>query len=133
MKNTLFTLASIVSLTIITASLWPTTPQAHAEQKTEGPATPEVQVTYEKHSIDDILKDSSDEELVKISGEIIKQIKGRTYLFRGKTGDIHIRIDDDSVPDKGIQFKQPTVINGSVSQENDQSPKVEADHIRFVF
>ena len=91
------------------------------------------QPVYQKYSVEEILNSSEDEELVKISGEIIQQIKDRIYLFRGETGDIKIVIDDSVLPDQGVMLKSPVQIRGEVDNPVDRAPRVEVDTIQYVF
>ncbi len=88
---------------------------------------------YHKHSVEEILNESDDDELVKISGEIVKKIKGKIYLFRGETGEINVVIDDSALPDRGVKLKSPAVIKGEVDNPPDRAPRVEVDEIHYVF
>ena len=140
MKKLLLTATGLVILTSFTTGLWSGESTAHSEADNNQPISnqpiskaPNAVAAYEKHSIEDILSNSTDQELVKISGEIIRKIKCSTYLFRGETGDIQIRIGMDAVPDRGIPFKEAMVIKGTVSNSEEDKPTVKADHIRFAF
>lgn len=88
---------------------------------------------YHKYSVEEILSASDDEELVKISGEIVKKIKGKIYLFRGDTGEINVVIDDSTLPDKRVKLNSPTVIKGEVNNPPDKAPKIRVDDINYVF
>lgn len=88
---------------------------------------------YHKHSVEEILNASEDEELVRISGEIVKKIKGKIYLFRGDTGEITVVIDDSVLPGKRVRLNSPTVIKGEVDNPPDRLPRVEVDDIHYVF
>lgn len=88
---------------------------------------------YQKHSVKEILSASEDEELVKISGEIIRKIKGKIYLFRGETGEINVVIENSVLPDKGITLKSPVIINGEVDDPVDRLPRVEVNDIHYIF
>ncbi|MGB0360909.1 MAG: NirD/YgiW/YdeI family stress tolerance protein [Endozoicomonas sp.] len=110
-------------------------------QESDEPNTVEVinasyfssQSAYQKHSVEEILNSSEDDELVKISGEIVQQIKDRIYLFRGETGDIKIVIDDSALPDQGMMLKSPVQIRGEVDNPVDRAPRVKVDTIQYVF
>lgn len=91
------------------------------------------QAMYQKHSVEEILNASDDEELVRISGEIIKKIKGKIYLFRGETGEINVLIDDSALPDQEVKLNSPTIIKGEVDNPPDRAPRVEVDDIHYVF
>ncbi|WP_257297285.1 NirD/YgiW/YdeI family stress tolerance protein [Endozoicomonas sp. YOMI1] len=88
---------------------------------------------YQKHSVEEILNTSDDEELVRLSGEIIKKIKGKIYLFRGETGEIKVLIDDSALPDKEVKLNSPIIIKGEVDNPPDRAPRVEVDDIHYVF
>lgn len=88
---------------------------------------------YEKHSIEDLLEKPHDEELVKLSGQIIKKLKCSTYLFRDETGEIRIEIKNEDIPEKGLLFKSPVIIKGEVSLDKSKPVRVEAEKIRYVF
>ena len=91
------------------------------------------QAAYQKYTVEEILRSSEDEELVKISGEIVQQVKGKVYLFRGQTGDIKIVIDDSAIPDKGVLFESPVQIKGEIDNPVDRAPRIEVDTIQYVF
>lgn len=88
---------------------------------------------YEKKSIDDIISDSEDSELVKLSGEIIRKLKCSTYLFRDESGEIRIHIDDNDIPQKGLLFNSPITIKGEIEKRDDKPIRVEAERIRYMF
>ena len=90
-------------------------------------------VKYEKKSIDDIISESEDSELVKLSGEIIKKLKCSTYLFRDESGEIRIHIDDSDIPQKGLLFNSPVTIKGEIEKNIDKPIRVEADKVRYMF
>ena len=90
-------------------------------------------MTYEKHNIEEILAKPEDEELVKLSGEIIKKLKCSTYLFRDRSGEIRVEIRNEDIPDKGILFKSPMVIKGEVSVGPDKHLRVRAERLRYNF
>ena len=127
MKNLLFVFTGLCLYGLIALVLLPNYAPADAE---EPPAEPPK---YQKHTIEEILDNSDDEELVKISGELVKKIKCSTYLFRGETGDIQIHIDTDAIPERGLPFKEPMMVKGTVNIEEDKPVQVEVDNIRFVF
>ncbi|USE35771.1 NirD/YgiW/YdeI family stress tolerance protein [Endozoicomonas sp. SCSIO W0465] len=89
--------------------------------------------TYHRHSVEEILNASDDEELVRLSGEIVKKIKGKIYLFRGETGDINVVIDDSALPDERLKLNAPIVIKGEVDNPPDRTPRIEVDDIYYVF
>ncbi|KEQ16821.1 NirD/YgiW/YdeI family stress tolerance protein [Endozoicomonas numazuensis] len=88
---------------------------------------------YKKQSIDQVIEKSDDEELVRLSGQIIKKLKCSTYLFRDKTGEIQIQIEDDDIPQKGLLFGSPTIIKGEVTKNPSKPIVVEAEKIRYIF
>ncbi|WP_062270180.1 NirD/YgiW/YdeI family stress tolerance protein [Endozoicomonas arenosclerae] len=88
---------------------------------------------YKKQSIDQVIEKGDDEELVRLSGQIIKKLKCSTYLFRDKTGEIQIKIENDDIPQKGLLFGSPTIIRGEVMKDPNKPTVVEADKIRYVF
>lgn len=107
---------------------------SHDQTKSqEASAKPQVTVTYEKKSIDDIISDSNDSELVKLSGEIIQKLKCSTYLFRDDSGEIHIQIDDVDIPRKGLFFNSPVSIKGEVDKNSNRPVRVEAEKVLYLF
>ncbi|WP_257252765.1 MULTISPECIES: NirD/YgiW/YdeI family stress tolerance protein [unclassified Endozoicomonas] len=88
---------------------------------------------YQKQSIDQVIENGDDEELVKLSGQIIKKLKCSIYLFRDKTGEIQIHIRNDDIPKKGLLFGSPTIIKGEVMKDPNEPIVVEADKILYVF
>lgn len=92
-----------------------------------------LELRYPKQSVEEILSAANDEERVKIAGEIIKKVKGQTYLFRGETGDIHVVIGDSALPDRGIELKSPAILKGEVDNPPYRAPRIEVDNIHYVF
>ncbi len=93
-----------------------------------------VSSQYEKHSVEYILKYSDDQELVKLSGEIVRKITCNTYLFRDETGEIQIEIADHLIPQKGLIFNFPIIIKGELEPASDENaPTVDVDKVRYYF
>lgn len=94
---------------------------------------PHPTIKYEKKSIDEIMNESKDSELVKLSGEIIKKLKCNTYLFRDESGQIRIHIEDDDIPRKGLLFNSPVIINGEIEKNKGKPARIEASKVKYVF
>ena len=133
MKTLFFSVAGLALLTVFSTGIWSAEPAARSGEESGQPASVDIRADYEDHSIEEVLANPTDQELVKISGEIIRKIKCSTYLFRGESGDIHIKIDTHAVPERGIPFRETTVIKGMVKHNEDKKPTIEADHIHYVF
>ena len=133
MKTLFLSAAGLAFLAAFTTGIESAEPTAYSGKGSDQPVNTDTQPDYEHHSIEEVLANPTDQELVKISGEIIKKIKCSTYLFRGKSGDIHIKIDTHAVPEQGIPFRETTVIRGTVNHSEEKKPTVEADHIHYVF
>ncbi|WP_422136299.1 NirD/YgiW/YdeI family stress tolerance protein [Endozoicomonas sp. ALD040] len=88
---------------------------------------------YKKQSIEQLIDSGDDEELVRLSGQIIKKLRCSIYLFRDKTGEIQIQIKNDDIPKKGLLFRSPTIIKGEVTKDPNKPIVVEADKILYVF
>ena len=97
------------------------------------PQESQAKPVYQKHSVEEILSTSDDEELVKVSGEIVKKIKDKIYLFRGETGEIHVVIEESALSETGVKLKSPVVIKGEVNNTPDKAPKIDVDNIHYVF
>ena len=107
---------------------------SHEEPKPQEAAVkPHTTIKYEKKSIDDIINESDDSDLVKLSGEIIKKLKCSTYLFRDESGEIRIQIDDNDIPQKGLLFNSPMTIKGEIEKVQDKPVRVEAEKVRYMF
>lgn len=106
---------------------------ACSEEKLSLPAGTTAKPVYQKHSVEEILNTSDDEELVKVSGEIVKKIKDRIYLFRGETGEIHVVIEESALPETGVRLKSPVVIKGEVDNPPDKAPRIDVENIHYVF
>ena len=106
---------------------------ACSEEKPPLASETQAKLVYQKHSVEEILSTSDDEELVKVSGEIVKKIKDRIYLFRGETGEIHVVIEESALSETGVKLKSPVVIKGEVNNPPDKTPKIDVDNIHYVF
>lgn len=106
---------------------------ACSEEKLSLPAGTTAKLVYQKHSVEEILNTSDDEELVKVSGEIVKKIKDRIYLFRGETGEIHVVIEESALSETGVRLKSPVVIKGEVDNPPDKAPRIDVENIHYVF
>ena len=106
---------------------------ACSEEKLTLPAGTTATPVYQKHSVEEILNTSDDEELVKVSGEIVKKIKDKIYLFRGETGEIHVVIEEPALTETGVRLKSPVVIKGEVDNPPDKAPRIDVENIHYVF
>ena len=106
---------------------------ACSEEKLSLPAGTTAKPLYQKHSVEEILNTSDDEELVKVSGEIVKKIKDRIYLFRGETGEIHVVIEESALSETEVRLKSPVVIKGEVDNPPDKAPRIDVENIHYVF
>ena len=106
---------------------------ACSEEKLSLSAGTTAKLLYQKHSVEEILNTSDDEELVKVSGEIVKKIKDRIYLFRGETGEIHVVIEESALSETGVRLKSPVVIKGEVDNPPDKAPRIDVENIHYVF
>lgn len=106
---------------------------ACSEEKLSLPAGTTAKPVYQKHSVEEILNTSDDEELVKVSGEIVKKIKDRIYLFRGETGEIHVVIEESALSETEVRLKSPVVIKGEVDNPPDKAPRIDVENIHYVF
>ena len=106
---------------------------ACSAEKPPRPSETQVMPAYQKHSVEEILSTSDDEELVKVSGEIVKKIKDKIYLFRGETGEIHVVIEESALSETEVKLKSPVVIKGEVNNPSDKAPKIDVDNIHYVF
>ena len=106
---------------------------ACSEEKLSLPAGTTAKPVYQRHTVEEILNTSDDEELVKVSGEIVKKIKDRIYLFRGETGEIHVVIEESALSETGVRLKSPVVIKGEVDNPPDKAPRIDVENIHYVF
>ena len=106
---------------------------ACSEEKLSLPAGTTAKPVYQRHTVEEILNTSDDEELVKVSGEIVKKIKDRIYLFRGETAEIHVVIEESALSETGVRLKSPVVIKGEVDNPPDKAPRIDVENIHYVF
>ena len=107
---------------------------ACSEEQEPLPIATTQKAAYQKHSVEEILNSSNDEELVKVSGEIVKKIKDQIYLFRGETGEIHVVIEESALPDDTeVKLDSPVVIKGEINNPPDKAPKIDVENIHYIF
>ena len=133
MKTLFISAIGLAFLTGLTTGTLSAEPSASVNAVPPSANDTQPQIDYEHHAIEDVLVNPADQKPVKITGEIIKKIECGTYLFRGESGDIRIRIDTHAVPEQGLPFREATVIRGTVNHNGDTMPTIEADHIHYVF
>ncbi len=88
---------------------------------------------YHKQTVEDILSHSEDEELVRVSGEIVRKIKGKVYLFRGETGDIKVVIEDAFLSDQPVRLGSPVILKGEIDNPPKTPPRIEVEDIHYIF
>ena len=93
----------------------------------------QIKPLYHKQTIESILSHSENEELVRVSGEIIRKIKGQVYLFRGETGEIKVIIEDAFLTDQPVKLGSPVILKGEVYNPPEKPPRIEVEAIHYIF
>lgn len=70
-------------------------------------------------------KKASDDSNVTLEGNIIKKVKDETYLFRDKTGEIQVEIDEEIWQGREVTPSKKVKIKGEVDKDNNQPTKID--------
>ncbi|WP_263081292.1 hypothetical protein [Endozoicomonas sp. Mp262] len=89
---------------------------------------------YEQRKIHEVMSNSDHKDKVHINGKLTGKAKCGTFVFEDEHGkEIHIRVEADEIPNKGLLFNYPTVIHGEVIKVPDKPPHVDVEKIHYVF
>ncbi|MFO7276784.1 MAG: NirD/YgiW/YdeI family stress tolerance protein [Pseudomonadota bacterium] len=102
-------------------------PLAAWSQQPAAPAGGAVQLT----TVDAILNNPQDDQIVRLRGRIVSAVRGDTYVFADDSGQINIEIDDD-IPRDRIAIGADVEIVGEVDaadDDGDEGLEVEVERI----
>lgn len=102
-------------------------PLAAMSQQPAAPAGGARQLT----TVDAILNQPQDDQVVRLRGRIVSAVRGDTYVFADDSGQINIEIDDD-IPRDRITVGAEVEIVGEVDaadDDGDEGLEVEVERI----
>lgn len=87
------------------------------------------------YTVDEIVKKASQldrsDELVKIRGNIIRQINSETFLFKDSTGTIKLEISPKHLPGRKFDEKSLLIMTGEVDYDLLEGVEIEVKTIKF--
>lgn len=82
-------------------------------------------------SVQAALSAKKDDTPVRLTGVVVRQIKGDRYLFRDSTGEIEIDLDDDlALPT--FDDKTPVEITGELDRNRLSANEIDVKQLRVV-
>ncbi len=91
----------------------------------EGPGAPAAVTTVVS------INDLNDDDTVTLEGNLLRKIQKERYLFKDKTGEIEVEIDDKKLRDIKVTPETPIRITGEVDKDW-FSISVEADSVEII-
>ena len=82
------------------------------------------------NSVSDVLN-AKDDSFVMLTGNITKSLGNELYLFKDKTGEIQIEIDEDNWMGVDVTPEDTVVIRGEVDSEW-SAPQIDVDTIKIL-
>ena len=82
------------------------------------------------NSVSGVLK-AKDDSFVMLTGNITKSLGNELYLFKDKTGEIQIEIDEDNWMGVDVTPQDTVVIRGEVDNEW-SAPQIDVDTIKIL-
>jgi uncharacterized protein (TIGR00156 family) len=86
-------------------------------------ATPEAKTVAEARSL-------PDDARVALQGNIVRSLGDEKYLFRDKSGEIVVEIDDDLWRGQTVEPRDSVEIRGEIDRDWGISVEIEADQIK---
>jgi uncharacterized protein (TIGR00156 family) len=90
--------------------------------KSQGPIT----------TVNDVIKRGQDDQIVILTGNVVRKVGREKYLFRDATGEIRIEIDHDVMPNEPFDEKVKVEITGEVEKDFLKSTEVDVKSIRLL-
>jgi uncharacterized protein (TIGR00156 family) len=76
--------------------------------------------------------DAKDDRLVKLRGEIVRQVGAGEYLFRDGTGEIVVHIDDGLVQGRKLPAGTKLEIRGELEAQAFRKPRIEVGGVTLL-
>lgn len=120
----------LVFLSLILALGTATTVHAQYQGPGSKPAkaAPQAPMT----TVADVLKNGKDDQMVTLTGNVVKQVGREKYLFRDATGEIRIEIDDDAMPTQPFDDKTKVEIAGEVEKDFLRSVEIDVKSVKLL-
>lgn len=83
-------------------------------------------------TVDQIFKNSRDDQMVTLTGHVVRQIGRQKYLFRDGSGEIRIEIDRKAMPSEPFNEKTRVEISGEVEKEFLRSIEIDVKEMKVL-
>lgn len=83
-------------------------------------------------TVADVLKNGKDDQMVTLTGNVVKQVGREKFLFRDASGEIRIEIDDDAMPTQPFDDKAKVEITGEVEKDFLRSVEIDVKSLKLL-
>lgn len=80
----------------------------------------------------EVMKDAKDDDVVQLTGNIVRRINKERFIFRDTTGEIQVTIDQEKMPTQTFDEKTVFEISGEVELVSKGSVEIDVDSIKVV-
>lgn len=109
-----------------------TAPWAHAQFTGPGSPAAHTEPMGPVKTVDQVFKNSRDDQWVTLTGQVVRQIGRQKYLFRDSTGEIRIEIDGKAMPTEPFNEKTRVEIRGEVEKEFLRSIEIDVKEMKLL-
>ncbi len=84
-------------------------------------------------TVAEVLKEPTDDRLVELTGNLVRQTGRELYLFKDATGEITVEIDDEDFPaGQPVGAEARVKISGEVDARVMRDPRIDAERLEVL-
>ncbi len=83
-------------------------------------------------TVADVIKNGKDDQMVTMTGQVVKQVGREKFLFRDASGEIRVEIDDDVMPTQPFDDKTRVEITGEVEKDFLRSVEIDVKAMKLL-
>lgn len=83
-------------------------------------------------TVAEIFKNSRDDQIVTLTGNVVRQVGRQKYLFRDGSGEIRIEIDRKTMPSQPFNEQTRVEITGEVEKEFLRSIEIDVESMKLL-
>jgi uncharacterized protein (TIGR00156 family) len=104
----------------------------HAQYQGPGSTPAKAAQQAPMKTVADVLKNGKDDQMVTLTGNVVKQVGREKFLFRDASGEIRIEIDDEAMPTQPFDDKTKVEITGEVEKDFLRSLEIDVKSVKLA-
>ncbi len=123
---------TILPALLASALLVVAVPVVHAQYTGPGSKPAKAAPQAPIKTVAEVIKNGKDDQLVTLTGQVVKQVGREKFLFRDASGEIRIEIDDDDLPTQPFDDKTRVEITGEVEKDFVRSVEIDVKAMKLL-